>query len=75
MKLPSESQVAEAHAARLRVLGSMTPEARLREALELSDFVRALFREGLRGRFPDLPEDEFNTLFLERLDLCHNRHY
>ena len=75
MKLPSASQAAEAHAAQLRVLQSMTPEERLREALDLSDFVRALFREGLRRRFPDLSEDDFNALFLKRLKLCHNSNY
>jgi hypothetical protein len=53
----------------------MTPEERLRVALDLSDFVRALFREGLRRRFPDLSEDDFNALFLKRLDLCHNSNY
>lgn len=72
MKLPPQSQVAEAHEARLRVLRSMTPEQRLVQALELSDFVRTLFRQGLRLRFPTLTDDEINSLFLERLDLCHN---
>lgn len=75
MKLPPQSQVAEAHEARLRVLRSMTPEQRLVQALELSDFVRTLFRQGLRLRFPTLTDDEINSLFLERLDLCHNRNY
>jgi len=75
IKLPPQSQVAEAHEARLRVLRSMTPEQRLVQALELSDFVRTLFRQGLRLRFPTLTDDEINSLFLERLDLCHNRNY
>ena len=53
----------------------MTPEQRLVQALELSDFVRTLFRQGLRLRFPTLTDDEINSLFLERLDSCHNGNY
>ena len=53
----------------------MTPEERLMQALALSDFVRELFAEGLRRRFPDLSEHEFRALLLQRLDLCHNRDY
>jgi hypothetical protein len=29
----------------------------------------------LRQRFPDLPEDDFHRLYLERLAKCHNRNY
>jgi hypothetical protein len=75
MRLASEAQVAEAHRQRLRILRAMTPEERLIQALELSDFVRALFEEGLRRRFPHLPESEFRSLNLQRLELCHNRNY
>jgi hypothetical protein len=53
----------------------MTAEERLIQALDLSDFVRELFAEGLRRRFPDLSEREFRTLLVQRLDLCHNRNY
>ena len=73
IRLASEPQVAEAHHQRLRVLRAMTPEERLIQALELSDLVRALFEEGLRRRFPHLSESEFRSLYLQRLDLCHNR--
>jgi hypothetical protein len=59
----------------LQVLRAMTPEQRLRKAFELSDFTKALFRAGLRRRFPDLPEADFQALFRRRLDLCHNRNY
>jgi len=75
MRLASEPQVAEAHQKRLRILQAMTPEERLIQALELSDFVRQLFEEGLRRRFPHLSESEFRSLYLRRLDLCHNRNY
>ena len=33
----------------------------------------ALFKQGLRERFPDLSEEEFHRLYLKRLALCHNR--
>ncbi len=59
----------------LRVLRAMTPEQRLLKAFELSALTKALFREGLRKRFPDLPEGEFHKLYLKRLALCHNRKY
>jgi len=63
------------HAAYIQILRNMTPEQRLEKALELSELTRALFRHGLRKRFPDLSEEEFHKLYLERLDLCHNRNY
>jgi hypothetical protein len=63
------------HSIYIRVLRSMTPEQRLRKAFELSDFSRQLFVYGLRKRYPDLPESEFTSLLLKRLDKCHNRNY
>jgi hypothetical protein len=63
------------HQLYIEVLRRMTPEQRLLKAFELSAFVKALFREGLRKRFPDLSEEEFNKLYLERLALCHNRNW
>ena len=63
------------HQLYLQVLRSMTPEQRLLKAFELSAFTKALFREGLRKRFPHLSEEEFHKLYLERLELCHNRNY
>jgi hypothetical protein len=63
------------HAIYIRVLRSMTPEQRLQKALELSEFSRSLFLQGLRKRFPDLSEDEFQKLYLKRLEKCHNRNY
>ena len=53
----------------------MTPEQRLRKAVELSEFSKQLFIHGLRKRYPSLPESEFRTLLLKRLDKCHNRNY
>lgn len=63
------------HQRYLEVLRSMTGGQRLLKAFEMSAFTKAIFREGLRKRFPHLSEEEFHTLFLERLALCHNKNY
>jgi hypothetical protein len=53
----------------------MSPQQRLRKALELSEFTKRLFAVGLARRFPHLSPDEFNRLVRERLARCHNRNY
>ena len=63
------------HVRYLEVLRSMTGEQRLLKAFEMSAFTKAIFIDGLRKRFPDLSEQEFHALFLERLALCHNKNY
>ncbi len=63
------------HAVYLQILRRMSPEQRLRKALELSAFSKQLFIHGLRKRFPNLPEDEFKELVRRRLDKCRNRIY
>jgi hypothetical protein len=63
------------HRLYIEALRRMTPEQRLKIAFELSEFGRQLFICGLRQRFPDLPEDEFRALLLERLAKCHNQNY
>ena len=63
------------HAQYLQILRGMTEEQRLRKAFEMSAFTKALFKQGLRERFSDLPEDEFHRLYLDRLEKCHNRNY
>jgi hypothetical protein len=63
------------HARYLEILRAMTPEERLRKAFEMSAFTKALFKQGLRERFPDLSEDDFHRLYLDRLEKCHNRNY
>ena len=45
------------------------------KAFELSEMTKALFRDGLRRRFPDLSERELHKRFLEGLARCHNRNY
>jgi hypothetical protein len=59
----------------LDTLRRMSPEARLMKAFELSSFSNDLFLHGLRKRFPDLSEQDFRKLYLERLNKCHNRNY
>ena len=53
----------------------MTPEERLRKALELGDWTRQLFKQGLRERFPEASEEELQAIFLERMKKCYNREY
>jgi hypothetical protein len=64
-----------AHKIYIQVLRKMSPEQRLLKAFELSELTRQLFIHGLRKRFPDLSDEEFKKLLLERLDKCHNRNY
>ncbi len=63
------------HGRYLDILRGMTPEQRLRKALELSQTGRELFRQGLRRRYPELAPDELEALLRIRLELCHNRNY
>lgn len=63
------------HRIYIETLRRMTPEQRLEKAFELSAMARQLFIDGLRKRFPDMPDEEFHQLVLERLALCHNRNY
>jgi hypothetical protein len=59
----------------LEVLRRMTPEQRLLKTFELSEWTRALFRHGLRQRYPDVSEEELHKIFLERLAELHNLNY
>jgi len=63
------------HKKYIEVLRQMSPEKRLEKAFELSEFSKQLFIHGLHKRFPNLSEEEFKKLLLERLDKCHNRNY
>jgi hypothetical protein len=63
------------HRLYIEILRRMTPEQRLAKAFELSALAKRAFIDGLRRRFPDLPEDEFKKLLLARLEKCHNRNY
>ena len=59
----------------IEALRRLTPEQRLIKAFELTEMVKGLFRQGLRKRFPDLSDDDFEKLYRQRLDLCHNRNW
>lgn len=63
------------HRLYIETLRQMSPSAKLLKAFELSEFSKRLFLDGLRTRFPALPETEFHRLVLERLKQCHNRNY
>ncbi|MEX0704157.1 MAG: hypothetical protein WD069_18810 [Planctomycetales bacterium] len=63
------------HREYILALRRMTPGERLQRAMDLSDAVREMFRQGLRRRFPDLSDEAFHRLYLERLAKCHNRNY
>ena len=63
------------HQAYLTELSRMTDEQKLNKMFELSDFVKGLFLAGLRERFPTAAETEIRRIYLERLDLCHNRNF
>ncbi len=63
------------HRLYIESLRRMTSEQRLMKAFELTAMARQVFEEGLRARFPDMPEDEFHQLLLRRLEKCHNRNW
>ncbi len=63
------------HRIYIQALRRMTSAKRLQKAFELSEFSRKLFLHGLRKRFPDLPDNAFMRIYLERLNKCHNRNY
>jgi hypothetical protein len=63
------------HQRMLKVLRSMTPEQKLQEVFKLNERTRHLFRVGLRHRFPDLDEAQFEKLYVRMMIRCHNRNY
>lgn len=63
------------HQRYIAILRRMTPQERLDKAIELTENARYLFRVGLRARHPDLSEEAFHRVYLERMAKCHNRNY
>jgi hypothetical protein len=61
------------HRIYIRVLQDMGPEKRLRKAFELSEFARALTRQGLQHLYPELPPDEIKRLYLDRMKTARDR--
>jgi hypothetical protein len=70
-----ESKDINSHKIYIQALRNLTPEQRLMKAFEMHEFGIELFKHGLRKRFPDLSEEEFHKLFLERLEKCRNRNW
>lgn len=73
--MPANPKPRPNHLEYIKVLRRMTEEQRVAKAFELSRLAKQLFVQGLRERFPDLDEDQFHKLLLQRLELCHNRNY
>lgn len=63
------------HQRHLQVLRKLTPQQKLDQVFQLNERTLKLFRIGLRKRFPDLSEEEFETLYLQMRARCHNRNY
>ena len=63
------------HQRRLQVLRTLTPQQKLDQVFQLNERTLKLFRIGLHKRFPDLSEEEFETLYLQMRARCHNRNY
>ena len=62
------------HKIYIQVLPQMSSEARLLKAFELSEFSMQFFMHGLH-KFPNLSDEEFKKILLERLNKCHSRNY
>lgn len=63
------------HARYIQTLQRLSPEQRLLKAFELTQFTRELLRHGLRRLYPEADEQGLKTIFLQRLEKCHNRNY
>ena len=63
------------HQLSLRILRSMTPQQKLAQVFKLNERTKMLFRIGLRRRFPDLDNAEFEKVYLQMRMRCHNRNY
>jgi hypothetical protein len=63
------------HQVELKILRSMTPQQKLAQVFKLNERTRMLFRIGLRRRFPDLDDVEFEKVYLQMRMRCHNRNY
>lgn len=63
------------HTLYISALRKMTPDQRLRKALELTEMGRRVFADGLRALHPELSDEDLRRLYLERLSRCHNRNY
>lgn len=58
---------AEAHAVQLRAYRAMAPEQRAQIALELSDDMRSIAREGIRMRHPEYSQEQIRRALVRLL--------
>jgi hypothetical protein len=63
------------HQHTLQILRQMTPAEKLAQVFKLNERTLMLFRIGLRRRFPDLDDAEFEKVYLRMRARCHNRNY
>ena len=63
------------HQRTLRILRSMSPQQKMAQVFKLNDRTLKLFRVGLRRRFPELNDAEFEKVYLQMRERCHNRIY
>jgi hypothetical protein len=57
----------------IEVLQRMTPEQRLRKALELTQTTRELAKAGVRSRNPELGQAEIDRLAVEQIIRWHSK--
>ena len=63
------------HKKYIEVLQSMTPQQKIEKIFELNKLGDDLFKTGLRKRFLNLTEEEFNKLYKSRIEKCYNRNW
>lgn len=59
----------------IEILRKMTPEQRIMKAMELTDMAKMLLWEGLKTRYPDMPETELKKIYLKEWDKGYNQNY
>lgn len=67
MSAPDKAFLDEIYRRKILHSRKLTPEQRITGALELSDTVARIIREGVRDQFPEASEEEVQRLFIERV--------
>ena len=63
------------HPQYIALLRAMTPAQRLEKAFELSEYAKALLKQGLRNQHPECSEEALHGIYLARMRKCHNVNY
>ncbi len=63
------------HQRSLAILRNMSPQEKLEQVFKLNSRTLQLFRIGLRQRYPELNDEQFEQLYLQMRARCHNRNY